>query len=182
MCDIAAALGSDVPVCVASAPAFMEGRGEILTPCRSLPRLPMLLVNPGVAVPTKDVFAALDRPQRRGHDAAARPLPRPAPICCAFWKPPRNDLEAPARALQPVIGEVLAALRRLPGALFARMSGSGATCFALVRRMMTAAGGQPRCCKAKHPGWWIAADLRAGNGPARMKIAASDIGPTPDGL
>ena len=61
---IAAELGSDVPVCVASQPAFMEGRGEILTPVAALPRLPLLLVNPGVAVPTKDVFAALD--ERRG--------------------------------------------------------------------------------------------------------------------
>ena len=61
MCEIAAGLGSDIPVCVPSRPSFMEGRGEILTPVTVLPRLPLLLVNPGVAVPTKDVFAALDR-------------------------------------------------------------------------------------------------------------------------
>src|SRR5689334_10297649 len=57
--EIAAGLGSDIPVCVASTPSFMEGRGEILRVAESLPRIPMLLVNPGVAVPTKDVFAAL---------------------------------------------------------------------------------------------------------------------------
>ena len=71
LCEIAAALGSDVPVCVLSAPSFMEGRGEILRAPDSMPRLPMLLVNPRVAVPTRDVFAALK--ERSGADMV---LPR----------------------------------------------------------------------------------------------------------
>ncbi len=71
---LAAGLGSDIPVCVDAATSFMEGRGEILRSAQAMPRIAMLLVNPGVAVPTKDVFAALQIPQRRGDDAAAGPL------------------------------------------------------------------------------------------------------------
>ncbi|HEY4274978.1 MAG TPA: 4-(cytidine 5'-diphospho)-2-C-methyl-D-erythritol kinase [Rhizomicrobium sp.] len=179
LCGIAASLGSDIPVCVLSRPAFMEGRGEILTPIETLPGLPLLLVNPGVKVPTKDVFAALT--QRRGVEMA---LPRARFTDLAdllrFLEITANDLEAPAIALAPVIGEVLTALKSLPGALFVRMSGSGATCFALMPD-------DDGCVRAaamlreKHPDWWVQATSVAGrniahDGPGR------DIGPTPDGL
>ena len=151
---IAAGLGSDIPACVLSAACFMEGRGEILRPLLSLPRVPMLLVNPGVAVPTKDVFAALQTrsgvemslPQGRFQDTAD---------LLRFLETTRNDLEEPARRLQPVIGEVLSAMVALPGALLARMSGSGATCFAIFA--------DDDCCaraadklKQAQPNWWIA--------------------------
>jgi 4-diphosphocytidyl-2-C-methyl-D-erythritol kinase len=151
--EIAAALGSDVPVCVPSTSAYMEGRGEILTSV-PLPRLPIMLVNPGVAVSTRDVFAGLQT--RSGVELA---LPRngftdPAALL-QFLVLTRNDLEAPARALQPVIGTVLDALAALPGVLLVRMSGSGATCFALFENDAACAIGAA-ALQAAYPGWWIA--------------------------
>ena len=131
----------------------MEGRGEILKPVQCLPRLPLLLVNPGVAVPTKDVFAA---PTERRGIATGLPRGRFGDLAdlLRFLDTTGNDLEAPALALQPVIGEVLTALKNLPGALFTRMSGSGATCFALMpddEGCVRAAA----MLKEKHPGWWV---------------------------
>ena len=177
--EIAAMLGSDIPVCVSSAPAFMEGRGEILTPIAAFPRLPLLLVNPGVAVPTRDVFAMLV--DRHGTDLT---LPRgqfnDLADLLRFLEITANDLEAPAIKLQPVIGEVLSELRSLPGALFTRMSGSGATCFAL----MPDDDGCKRAgafLKKKHPGWWVQSTFVAETGLVH-EDRGQDIGPTPDGL
>jgi 4-diphosphocytidyl-2-C-methyl-D-erythritol kinase len=151
--EIAAMLGSDVPVCVPSMAAYMEGRGEVLTPV-SVPRLPMLLVNPGVAVPTRDVFATL-----KTRSGAGLRLPRDgftdAPALLDFLSATRNDLEEPARALQPVIGEVLDRLAALPGVRLARMSGSGATCFALFADA-GACEASAAALLQERPGWWIA--------------------------
>ncbi|HYS45605.1 MAG TPA: 4-(cytidine 5'-diphospho)-2-C-methyl-D-erythritol kinase, partial [Rhizomicrobium sp.] len=152
--DIAAELGSDIPACVLSAPCFMEGRGEMLRPLESMPRVPMLLVNPGVAVSTRDVFATV---QNRSGVEMALPRGRFSDTAdlLRFLDTTRNDLEEPARRLQPVIGEVLAAIAALPGALLARMSGSGATCFGIFA--------DDDCCrraaeilKVAMPGWWVA--------------------------
>lgn len=179
LCTLAASLGSDIPVCVPSRPAFMEGRGEILTPVTVMPRLSMLLVNPGVPVPTRDVFAALQT--RRGTEM---PLPqgafRDTGDLLRFLETTGNDLEAPARAIQPVIGEVLTLIAAQPGALLARMSGSGATCFGLFA--------DDECCsraatslKAAHPQWWAVATVVPACGLSAEQ-AGQDIGPTPDGL
>ncbi len=176
---IGAALGSDIPVCVDAVPAFMEGRGEILRAADSLPRIPMLLVNPGVAVPTRDVFAALAT--RSGVDMV---LPdgrfRDTADLLRFLETTRNDLEAPARGLQPVIGEVLTALAALPGALFTRMSGSGATCFGLFA--------DDDCCtraadilRQAAPGWWIAPTFVPETGIVHDAIG-QDIGPVEEDL
>ncbi len=154
LCAVAAELGSDIPVCVASQPRWMEGRGEVLSPVVSLPPLPMLLVNPGVAVPTRDVFSALQ--MRSGVEMRLpRGRFRDMADLLRFLDASRNDLEMPARLIQPVIGEVLTALSALPGALFSRMSGSGATCFALFP--------DDECCQRAAKllgegkrGWWIA--------------------------
>lgn len=177
--EIGAALGSDVPVCVRSQPAFMEGRGEILAPVTTLPRLPLLLVNPGVAVPTKDIFAALET-----RSGVTMKLPTGGLSDLAdllrFLETTSNDLEAPAKAREPVIGDLLDALRRMPGALFTRMSGSGATCFAL----MPDEGGASRAAaliKEKHPNWWVQTATVPDIGISR-ETAGRDIGPTPDGL
>ncbi|MEY4966219.1 MAG: 4-diphosphocytidyl-2-C-methyl-D-erythritol kinase [Pseudomonadota bacterium] len=179
LCDLAATLGSDIPVCVGATPALMEGRGEILRRVEAMPRVAMLLVNPNVAVPTKDVYAALqvrsgvemNLPQAGFRDTAD---------LLRFLETTRNDLEAPARALQPVIGEVLAAMAALPGALFTRMCGSGATCFGIFA--------DEDCCrraadllKAASPGWWIAPTFVQQTGIAHTQ-AGQDIGPTPGGL
>lgn len=179
LCEIASVLGSDIPVCVASRPSFMESRGEALTPLTSMPPLPLLLVNPGVAVPTKDVFAAL-----AGRSGTDMKLPVSGFSDLAdllrFLEATSNDLETPALEFQPVIGEVLFALRALPGALFTRMSGSGATCFAL----MPDDDGCARAAtmlKEKHPTWWVAPTFVPEKGLTR-ESRGRDIGPTPDGL
>jgi 4-diphosphocytidyl-2-C-methyl-D-erythritol kinase len=159
--EIAATLGSDVPVCLASAAAFMEGRGEILSPM-AVPPLSILLVNPGVAVPTREVFAALE--ERSGANLT---LPRDgfgdAASLLEFLRQTRNDLEAPARRLQPVIGTVLERLAGLPGVKLARMSGSGATCFALFADSGACQRGAARL-REQDTGWWIA--------PTRMRVPA----------
>ena len=177
--DIAAGLGSDIPACLLSRPCFMEGRGEILRIVESMPRVPMLLVNPCVPVPTREVFAALK--DRSGVDMA---LPRgrfsDTADLLRFLETTRNDLEEPARRIQPVIGEVLRALCDLPGALFARMSGSGATCFGIFA--------DDDCCvraaallKNAHPGWWIAPTFVSETGIVHDQ-PGQEIGPTPEGL
>ena len=177
--EIAASLGSDVPVCVDSVTAFMEGRGEILRPALSIPQVPMLLVNPGVPVPTREVFAALETrsgvemtlPHGRFQDTAD---------LLRFLDSTRNDLEAPALKLQPVIGEVLAAIAALPGALLSRMSGSGATCFGIFA--------DQDCCqraaqtlKAAVPGWWVAPTFVPESGIVHETVG-QDIGPSDAGL
>ena len=147
--EMALALGADVPVCLESVPVRMSGIGEILSPAPRLPRFGMVLVNPGVAVATPAVFKA-----RQGPFTAAAALPEAwcdARDMAAALGRLTNDLQAPAVALQPVIGEVLGALESLPGALLARMSGSGATCFALFATPEEAAG---EAEKIRHPGWW----------------------------
>jgi 4-diphosphocytidyl-2-C-methyl-D-erythritol kinase len=179
LCDIATGLGSDIPVCVASQPRWMEGRGEILSPIASLPHLPLLLVNPGIAVPTAGVFAALETRSGVAHELTQGRFRDMADLL-RLLDSTKNDLEAPARALTPVISEVLTALGALPGALFSRMSGSGATCFALFpddesckRAAAILAAAQTR--------WWVAPTFVPEFGIAHGELG-QDIGPTPDGL
>ena len=147
------ALGADVPVCVQGTACRMRGLGEVLEPVAALPPVPAVLVNPRVEVPTPSVFKALAR-----KDNAPMPEEIPAfdsPVALAEWlQGQRNDLEPPARALEPVIGEVLAQLSAAPGALLARMSGSGATCFALHDSVESAAQAASALA-ALQPGWWV---------------------------
>lgn len=129
LAEIALGLGADVPVCLGSVPARMQGVGEILAPAPQLPNFGMVLVNPGVAVPTPAVFRS-----RQGGFTPAPLLPSQWPdadAMAADLARCRNDLQDAAIALAPQIAEVLAVLASLPGVLLARMSGSGATCFAL---------------------------------------------------
>ena len=177
--SIAADLGSDIPACLLSVPCFMEGRGEVLRPAQSMPRVPMLLVNPGVAVSTRDVFAGLQSrqgvemalPRGRFHDTAD---------LLRFLETTRNDLEEPARRLQPVIGEVLAAIAALPGALLTRMSGSGATCFGIFADDDCCVRAAENLRKAA-PSWWIAPTFVPETGIVH-EAAGQDIGPTSQGL
>jgi 4-diphosphocytidyl-2-C-methyl-D-erythritol kinase len=152
--------GADVPVCLDPQTRVMRGIGEILSAPLDLPCLPAVLVNPGVAVPTKDVFAKLGLDQGRSH-AAARHLDTHDPR--AMMADGRNDLEAPAIALQPVIAEVLDELRASPKCTLARMSGSGATCFGLFGSAR-AASAAARALKQRHPGWWVRATIFGGDG------------------
>lgn len=126
---LAAPLGADIPVCVASRAARMQGIGELISPAPSLPACGLLLVNPRVPVATPAVFRA-----RQGGFSPAASLPAAWPDAASMAADLTrltNDLEAPALSLCPMIGEVLAALNAAPGCLLARMSGSGATCFGL---------------------------------------------------
>lgn len=144
-------LGADVPVCIASAPARMQGIGEIVTPLPPLPTVPLVLVNPGVAVATPQVFAAMECRD----NPPLPPIPRFADLAALIvWlSVTRNDLQAPAQRIAPVIGTVLKALTAT-GAAFARMSGSGATCFGLYP---TAQAAQIAANALKQHGWWAVA-------------------------
>ena len=135
---LAGTLGADVPACLASRAARGEGRGDQLVPMDSddLTNTPLLLVNPGEPVATGPVFAAWD-----GVDRGA----------LGDWRGGRNDLETPARRFLPVIGEVLEALE---DAAFARMSGSGATCFGLFASEAERDRVAARIA-ADRPHWWM---------------------------
>lgn len=151
---LAATIGADVPVCVESRAAWMEGRGERITQLPPLPRSWLLLVNPGVAVSTRYVFASLRRRRGLGLPAPDAPFEDAADLA-RFLQTTINDLESPARSLVPAIGDVLEELGRIPDVLLARMSGSGATCFGLFDSS-DAAGAAGARMRAAHPEWWVA--------------------------
>jgi 4-diphosphocytidyl-2-C-methyl-D-erythritol kinase len=155
----ARATGADVPVCLDPHTRLMRGIGDILSDPLDLPRLFALLVNPGVAVATADVFAALAAPPAGQTAPAAQPL-GPAALLAEIASG-RNDLEAPAIELEPAIADVLAVLRKLPGCRLARMSGSGPTCFGLFdsRRAASAAA---RTLRVGYPAWWVRATVLGG--------------------
>jgi 4-diphosphocytidyl-2-C-methyl-D-erythritol kinase len=151
---LAAKLGADVPACLVGRPVWVGGTGERLEPAAALPQAGILLANPRKQLPTAAVFAA-----RRGpFGAAARfaPIPTDAQALAQMLEPRRNDLGEAATALMPEIHVVLSRLSRLPGVLLARMTGSGATCFALFgdRRAATQARD---ALSALKPQWWCAA-------------------------
>jgi 4-diphosphocytidyl-2-C-methyl-D-erythritol kinase len=158
----ARATGADVPVCLDPRPRVMRGIGDILSDPLRLPKLPAVLVNPGVAVATTDVFAEL----HRHANARTERLPGFASRSARFktaelielLAEDRNDLEAPAIAIAPAIAEVLTRLNSLKGCRLARMSGSGATCFGLFATTRAAAAAA-RALRAKHPGWWVRATV-----------------------
>jgi 4-diphosphocytidyl-2-C-methyl-D-erythritol kinase len=154
----ALATGADVPVCLDSRPRIMRGIGEVLSSPLSLPALPAVLVNPGVALTTKAVFsrwtAPAVAPAALDAEAVAKLKDRDALLRLLTTQ--ANDLEAPAIALAPMIADVLAALRMLPGCSLARMSGSGATCFALFASAR-AAQEAARVLQLKYPQWWVQA-------------------------
>jgi 4-diphosphocytidyl-2-C-methyl-D-erythritol kinase len=145
---VAATLGADVPVCVASRPARMGGIGEVLRDAPPLPAFGLLLANPRIALPTPAVFRA-----RAGGFSPPAEMPARLPDAAALagWlRPLGNDLEAAAISLCPPVAEVLAAIAAQPGCLLARMSGSGATCFGIFAEEADAA----RAAAALPPSWW----------------------------
>jgi 4-diphosphocytidyl-2-C-methyl-D-erythritol kinase len=150
---VAAAIGSDVPVCLASCAAWMTGRGENVQTLPQLPEISLVLVNPMVEVPTARVFGLLK--ERRGADRRA-PLEgfADAATLVRYLKACGNDRENPAMEIAPVIGETIDEIARLPDVLLARMSGSGATCFGLVEGAEIARECE-RILRATHPDWWI---------------------------
>lgn len=154
--DLAAAalpLGADLPMCLAARTLRARGIGEALAPVEGLPGLDMVLANPGVAVATPAVFAALAG--RASPPLAALPA-RPDFARVVEWlAAARNDLEAPAVSIAPAIASCLAALRH-SGAALARMSGSGATCFGLYPSRQDAARAAAAIA-AGQPAWYVRA-------------------------
>jgi 4-diphosphocytidyl-2-C-methyl-D-erythritol kinase len=162
--DAARATGADVPVCLDPRPRLMRGIGDMLSPPLPLPRLHALLVNPGVAVSTKLVFAGWApaansaRDRVTAADFAATAKLQDERQLIDWLAGQANDLEAPAIALAPAIADVLASLRSAAGCRLARMSGSGATCFALfASTAQTAAAGKN--LRSRFPRWWISETL-----------------------
>ena len=154
-------LGADVPACLAQPRSvFIGGIGDQVRPAPDLPPAAVLLVNPGLALATADVFRAFDN----AWSAPARfdETPESAAALAALLAERSNDLEAPARALAPEIGEVLQRLGALPETLLARMSGSGATCFALCADLEAARSAEARL-GAERPEWWTLAARLAGS-------------------
>ena len=153
---IAASLGADGAACLWGRPVIAEGRGEILSPSPGLPAIEAVLVNPRVEVSTPAVYRALDASGEFG-EVAAPPLPdafEDVVELAAWLGLMRNDLEAPAISLAPQIGDVLATLSDEPETLIARMSGSGATCFAICGSDIEAEALAERVARMQ-PTWWV---------------------------
>ena len=163
--EVAQLTGADVPVCLASRACVMTGIGETLLPL-SLPTIPCVMVNPRMAVATRDVFQALGL--RNGEllvgatdviQATAWPEKGAS---LEDWvevlSEGSNDLEAPATRIQPVIGEVISALCATNGAWLARMSGSGATCFAIFENTPEAQRAAQKI-QRDYPQWWVHAGV-----------------------
>jgi 4-diphosphocytidyl-2-C-methyl-D-erythritol kinase len=163
--EVALETGADVPVCLASQACDMTGVGETLLPL-NLPKIPCVLVNPCVAVATKDVFGALGLRHGEllvGATDILRGIGWPEPgASLEDWvevlAASSNDLEEPATRIQPAIGEVIAALSATNGAWLVRMSGSGATCFAIYENTADAGRAAERIRK-DHPDWWVHAGV-----------------------
>jgi 4-diphosphocytidyl-2-C-methyl-D-erythritol kinase len=163
--DVALQTGADVPVCLTSRACDMTGVGETLLPL-SLPILPCVLVNPRVPVATREVFAALGLRNGEllvGATDVIRATAWPEQgASVEDWvevlAASSNDLEAPATRIQPAIGEVITALSATDGAWLARMSGSGATCFAIFENTVEAQRAAQKI-QLDHPQWWVHAGV-----------------------
>jgi 4-diphosphocytidyl-2-C-methyl-D-erythritol kinase len=148
----ARATGADVPVCLDRKPRVMRGIGEVLSDPVTLPTLPAVLVNPGLAVPTASVFAAF-----RPEDATAPPIgevPVGADALLRWLASRGNDLTAAAIRVAPAVGTVLDVLSAQPGCRLSRMSGSGATCFGLFDSAAAATAAAETLGGTKR-NWWI---------------------------
>ena len=153
-------LGADVPMCLCGRALRARGVGEDIAPIEGWPPLPLVLIWPGRAVPTTEVFAALaERDNAPLPEPPAVPPPAPSPSAMAVadvavWLARcRNDLEAPALKIAPEIGDVLAALRGTEGCLLARMSGSGSACFGLYAEAAEAKAAAARITTARQDSW-----------------------------
>lgn len=149
---IGAKLGADVPACIARRPVWAEGVGERVTPLQDMPALHLVLANPMVATPTPEVF-------RRFRARFSAPLQfsgrrKSMQEWIADLKLYRNDLTAAAVEVTPEIRGVLAALGDAPNCHFARLSGSGATCFGVFDHAHAATAAVNKL-KQAHPDWWI---------------------------
>jgi len=161
---VAAELGADGAACFHARPVVATGRGDQLAAPPSWPALPCVLLNPAAPSPTAAVYRAFDQ---AGSFGAVDPPPLPdaeTPVQVAqILSALRNDLEGPAAGLEPRIGEAVAVLKGQPETLLARMSGSGATCFALCRDKAAAQALAARLFDS-HPAWWARPCILKGAG------------------
>jgi 4-diphosphocytidyl-2-C-methyl-D-erythritol kinase len=151
---LALRLGADTPACLAARPVWVGGIGERIEEAVGLPPAGIVLANPRRSLATQDVFAA-----RRGAfsvDGRFDPMPGDATALATVLRDRRNDLTEAAVSLLPEIAAVIERLAGLPGALLARMSGSGATCFALFADRSAALTADALLARAE-PRWWSAA-------------------------
>jgi 4-diphosphocytidyl-2-C-methyl-D-erythritol kinase len=155
--DIGVGLGADVPACVGSVPVVARGRGEQLSPAPRLPEIHAVLVNPGVAVPTGPIFAAFDAGPLPGTLDPRLPAAFDTVQDLATWltTKTRNDLQAAALSLAPAAGEAIDILGASSLTLLARMSGSGATAFALCANAPDAQA-LAAAVRTARPNWWVA--------------------------
>ena len=150
---LALALGADVPACLAGKPVWVGGVGDLIDPAPPLPPLGIVLANPRRELPTAAVFRA----RRGGFSGAIERVDTSEPDALfAMLERSRNDLTDAAIGLAPEIAAVLDRLTKLPGARLARMSGSGATCFALLADREAAARGAGLLAEVEL-GWWVRA-------------------------
>lgn len=168
LATLALKLGADVPVCLAGKAAQVGGIGEKIVPAPALPAAPLVLVNPLVPLPTPSVFKARNGPYSKPAPLAA--APRDARDLAEALKGRRNDLAEAAIGLVPAIKDILAALEAQPGCLLARMSGSGATCFALFAREEEATAAA-EALRAAKPAWWAAATELVSDAAAMAPLA-----------
>ncbi|QFU15835.1 4-(cytidine 5'-diphospho)-2-C-methyl-D-erythritol kinase [Microvirga thermotolerans] len=152
--------GADVPVCLEPRARMMRGAGEFVGPPVRLPRLHAVLVNPRVPVETPRVFRELGLRSGRAAEGAAHPElgGMSAPALLDALKAARNDLEPPARRLEPLVGEALERIRATAGCRLARMSGSGATVFGLYGDR-PAAEAAAAAIRSGRPDWWVRATI-----------------------
>ena len=153
---VALSIGADVPVCMQSATCVMRGIGETLAPLGDMSAYPCLLVNPGVTVSTADIFRRFDA----GNPQALTLQKYKGDLIEAALNA-RNDLQPPACEVQPEIVRVLLELAVQPGASLSRMSGSGATCFAIFESDSAARKAADHI-GAKYPHWWVEATRLGG--------------------
>lgn len=155
--EVAAQVGADVPVCLDSRARLMAGIGEKLGPVLRLPPLFAVLVNPGVGVETVAVFRALGLgagEMLAEARAAGLAAPASARELLGYLASTTNDLAVPAQRIAPMIGEVLERLAALTDCRLARMSGSGATCYALFDDCVASAAAA-NALQRDRPGWWV---------------------------
>lgn len=145
--------GADVPACLFNRPCYFGGIGEEITPLENIPALSLLLVNPAIPLPTVDVFRARQGPFTP--PARFEVMPQTAEALAQALAVRRNDLEEPALTLCDAIADVLDEIRDQEGCLFARLSGSGATCFGIFRDDASARAAATRI-RRRIGEWWVA--------------------------
>lgn len=156
LAELGGQLGADIPVCVFSQSARMEGIGELLSPIPHIPPLPLVLVYPNVPLWTPDVFRAMTGKSFSGRLSAIPAMGAALEDWMEWLHKNSNDLEQAAHSLNPHIAIILSALNSQEGCTLARMSGSGSACFGLFATHAQAVAAEQKLQSAQ-PNWWVRA-------------------------